>query len=78
MAAVMTEKEIQNGWQQAWSFSGDRPLGTHLVEIKETMGRKYYLLTDGCGNWYYTSEGTIRMENELKQIRRYPRQQKSL
>lgn len=72
--AGLTEEEIQRGWELAWSFSGDRPLGTYLVSVKQVGNQKYYLLTDGYDNWYYTSSGSMRLENELKKKHREQRQ----
>lgn len=66
----LTDEEIRRGWEQARTFPDDPPLGTYTVAIRDCGSYKRYLLTDGCDNWYFTTDYLMRLDEEMKRARK--------
>ncbi len=65
----MTEAEIKAGWEQARTYPDEKPPGTYTVAVRERGKSKQILLTDGEGNWYFTTDYMLRLDQEMKKKR---------
>ncbi len=66
----MTEAEIEAGWAKARTYPGERPNGAYTVAIRDTGRSRQYLLTDGKGNWYFTTDYMMRLDREFGKKRK--------
>ena len=65
---MTNEEELEHAYKEAYSLGAlNEPDSVELLGIKEEQGNKFYFYKGSDGQYYYQSESSIKVEEEMKE-----------